>query len=42
MRHRVGQAVAGEIIAFLEGYGLYAVDMVDTARWHPTLGGRSI
>lgn len=33
MRHRVGQAVAGEIIAFLEGYGLYAVDMVDTARW---------
>ena len=33
MRHRVGQAVAGEIIAFLEGYGLYAVDLVDTARW---------
>tara|TARA_Y100001970_G_scaffold293550_1_gene441143 strand:- start:3684 stop:4550 length:867 start_codon:yes stop_codon:yes gene_type:complete len=33
IRHRIGQPLAGELIAFLEGQGLYAVDIVEEARW---------
>ncbi|MEE2997842.1 MAG: FkbM family methyltransferase [Pseudomonadota bacterium] len=33
MRHRFGQPLVGEVIAFLECHGLYAVDLVDQMRW---------